>query len=377
MSNTIKSGLRKLAMLPGWHTSRKLLVIESDDWGCWRIRDKKSNDLLLNKIPNLKIDPYFKYDALETPTDLESLFETLSAIRDHKGNSPVITANTIVANPDFEKIKASNFQEYYYKPYLEDLEGDVDRTRLPELIRQGMVSGLYKPQLHGREHVNVAAWMEALRTNHQEMRIAFDLGYFGINSSDGSGGRRNFMAALNYKDSSEIPSHINLLSEGQMLFNTMFDFQSSTFIAPAYYWHPKHEEGLYELGVRGMQGLPYQMVPQSDKPNSSRKFRVTRKAKKGKMTQLIRNVIFEPSQLEVSDLAGNCLSRIGEAFQFGKPAIISSHRVNFMGCMEEKNRNQNLQTLRTILRKAQKTWPDIEFISSDELVEIINEHEKN
>jgi hypothetical protein len=359
-------------MLPGWHTSRKLLVIESDDWGCWRIRDKKSNDLLLKKIPNLKIDPYFKYDALETPSDLESLFETLSAIRDHMGNSPVITANTIVANPDFEKIKASNFQEYYYKPYLEDLDGEVDRTRLPELLRQGMESGLYKPQLHGREHVNVAAWMEALRTNHQEMRFAFDLGYFGINPSDGSGGRRNFMAALNYKDFSETVAHLNLLSEGQILFNTMFGFPSSTFIAPAYYWHPKHEDGLYELGVRGMQGLPFQMVPQSDKPNSARKFRITRKPKKGKMTQLIRNVIFEPSQLEVSDLVGNCLSRIGESFKFGKPAIISSHRVNFMGYMEEKNRNQNLQTLSTILYRAKKSWPDIEFVSSDELIQIIN-----
>ncbi len=370
----LKSSLRNLQMVPGWRTKRKLIVIESDDWGCWRIRDKRGNKSILEKLPNLSVDPYFQYDSLETPDDLCALFNELSSIKDVNGNSPIITANTIVANPDFEKIRENNFQEYFYKTYINDLDGEVDRTKLPILIKQGIESDLYRPQLHGREHLNVKSWMKALEEKNNEVLAAFDLKYFGINFSHKTNGRRNFMAAFNYLNISEIENHIQILSDSQKIFTEIFGFKSRTFIAPAYYWDTKHEDGLYKEGVRGIQGLPFQLIPHSGKSSFKKRFRYTKNRHSEGMTQLIRNVFFEPSQLSDNDIVSLCLSRISDAFRYGKPAIISSHRVNFMGYMLESNRSNNLNKLTELLTKAIKLWPEIEFISSDVLVDIINDN---
>jgi len=58
---------------------------------------------------------YFtKYDCLESEEDLQLLFETLSLFKDRNGAHPVITANAVVANPDFISIKSCGKKEYHY-----------------------------------------------------------------------------------------------------------------------------------------------------------------------------------------------------------------------------------------------------------------------
>ena len=67
-------------------------------------------------------NPYCKYDALEANAELEYLFEVLSQYKDSNGNHPVFTGVNVVANPDFDKIKASGFQQYFYEPFTETLK---------------------------------------------------------------------------------------------------------------------------------------------------------------------------------------------------------------------------------------------------------------
>jgi len=45
--------------------------------------------------------------------------------------------------------------------------------------------------------------------------------------------------------------------------------------------------------------------------------------------------------------------------------------LNFIGAINEKNRTQNLQLLEELLSKIMKRWPDVEFMSSDELGDLI------
>ena len=59
------------------------------------------------------------------------------------------------------------------------------------------------------------------------------------------------------------------------------------------------------------------------------------------------------------------------AFCFHKPAVISSHRVNYIGALDVANRTRGLQQLRLLLSKILKTWPDVEFMSSVDLGELI------
>ena len=66
------------------------------------------------------------------------------------------------------------------------------------------------------------------------------------------------------------------------------------------------------------------------------------------------------------------LAEIKMAFSNNKPAIISTHRLNFIGSLVEKNRNNGLKLLQELLLKVILKWPDIVFMSSDELLDTMN-----
>jgi hypothetical protein len=79
------------------------MVIESDDWGSERIPSKEALKRLVSDSISLFNNPFNYLDSLETENDLSALFEILTGYKDRNGNHPVITANTITANPDFGK----------------------------------------------------------------------------------------------------------------------------------------------------------------------------------------------------------------------------------------------------------------------------------
>ena len=97
----IKKGL---SLIPGWRTNFKIIVIESDDWGSIRMPSREVYKKCLNAGYRVDKNPYERYDSLLSQKDLELLFDLLIQFRDRNGNHPIITANCVVANPDFEKI---------------------------------------------------------------------------------------------------------------------------------------------------------------------------------------------------------------------------------------------------------------------------------
>ena len=106
---------KAISNIPGWSTGRHIVIFESDDWGSIRVRSKEDYDAMLSVGINLDKNPFTIYDGLETNSDLEGLFEVLSKHKDSTGRAAVFTPMCIVANPDFEKIKESDFSKYYYK----------------------------------------------------------------------------------------------------------------------------------------------------------------------------------------------------------------------------------------------------------------------
>ena len=96
----------------GNSVNEKLIIIESDDWGAIRTPSKevityfeKKGFAIANSI--------YKNDALASQEDLEKLFEVLQAYAGSDDKPAVITANCIMANPDFTKIKENDFQHYF------------------------------------------------------------------------------------------------------------------------------------------------------------------------------------------------------------------------------------------------------------------------
>ena len=116
---------KNIGQIPGWNTNRKLVVIESDDWGSVRMPSRTVfNELNTNGVDLESDEGYLfnKYDSLASEMDLAGLFEVLSSVRDIHMAPAVFTPVTIVANPDFKKISDSGFGEYNYEIFTETLK---------------------------------------------------------------------------------------------------------------------------------------------------------------------------------------------------------------------------------------------------------------
>ena len=162
-----------LKNIPGWHTNRKLVVFDSDDWGSIGLPSVEVFEKLKSSEFNFENNPYLIFDALESENDLISLFDTLKRFKDKNGRHPVFTANTVMVNPDFEKIKASGFSEYHYEIFTETFKSYPQHKKSFDLWQQGLMEGIFYPQFHAREHLNVAYWIKALQEGHPQIHLGF------------------------------------------------------------------------------------------------------------------------------------------------------------------------------------------------------------
>ena len=62
------------------------------------------------------------------------------------------------------------------------------------------------------------------------------------------------------------------------------------------------------------------------------------------MTYGVRNCSFEPK--EHSDTVSRTLKQVELAFYYNRPAIISTHRINFCGGLDINNRDKNLRNFK-------------------------------
>jgi hypothetical protein len=368
IKNAKKLITRSLTNTVGPILNEKIIVLESDDWGSIRMSSKEAFNNLLNK--NYPVDkcPYNTNDALESNDDLMQLFEVLNSIRGGDNKPAIITANNIVSNPNFEKIKESDYKKYYNEPFTETLKRYPNHDKVMDLYKSGISEGLILPQFHGREHLNVKRWMNALENFEKHEIDAFNNKVFSPKMIKSKGYTNEYMDALDFDDKSEIEDQKLYLREGLESFEEIWGFKSESFIAPCYIWHSKLEETLREYGVKYIQGLINQFEP-LDKQEYKYKKIYHYQGQKNKLGQryFIRNAFFEPSTNPDFDWIGDCLNRISIAFKLKKPAIVSVHRLNFMGHLNPKNREVNLKLFKELLTKITKQWPDVQFLSTDKL----------
>ena len=85
----------------GFHTDRKLVVFESDDWGSIRMPSKEVFEKLKSLGDNPQDDGFLSNDCLENEDDLLALYEVLGSVCDSKNRHPIFTLNFAMANPNF------------------------------------------------------------------------------------------------------------------------------------------------------------------------------------------------------------------------------------------------------------------------------------
>lgn len=356
----------------GWRTNRKLIVFESDDWGCIRMPSKEVFNNLQKRGFELDKFPYLKYDSLETVEDLEAIFTCLKKFKDRNENHPIITVNTILSNPDFNGIERSGFNEYISESFIDTLNRESGPEAI-NLFKQGINDKLMFPQLHGREHLNVKRWMRSLQDENGVTREVFNSGLFDLSVSQTNITANSFVDALTPGSNEELVYLGESIKEACVQFEQVFGFQSKSFIAPCYIWRPETERAMFEAGIKYIQSGAYQLIPKIGQINKFRK-KMHFTGQKNKFGQIytVRNALFEPSLIDTPTIAST-LTQIERAFSYHKPAIISTHRINFSGRIVESNRTNNLILFKELLSALLKKWPDIEFMHSSELGNLISE----
>ena len=351
----------------GKRTKDKILVIESDDWGAIRIPDVKTQSVLAEKgIINLK-DPFSKFDILEDENDFNAMFSILANHQNNQKKNPVVTANMVMANPNFQKIKEDNYTAYHFEPFQETYQRYHPDLNTYKKLKQGIQQQLIYPQFHAREHLNVNLWLQRLQQKEQNFLEAFDLKCFAIDDHNSENARGNLMATYDYQNDKELKYIRQSIIEGLELFKKEFGFNSKTTIAPCYVWNDKIEDIFRFQKVQHFQSSYVQQYNSIDQQKHIRRSMFMGKTNKQNQTYGIRNVLFEPALNSNINWVDKAMESIEIAFFWGKPAVIGSHRINYVAGLSEENRTNSLFQLDELLTKVIKKWPDIQFINSEEL----------
>lgn len=358
---------KNIINIPGKNIDRKLLAFESDDWGTIRIPDKKSQSYLVQqKLISFK-NAFSAYDCLETNEDFEALFTSLSKFKDFNNNHPVITANTVVANPDFGKIKAAGFSAYYFQKFTETYKNSKNSANAFELFKKGIADKIIYPQFHAREHVNLPMWMSLLQRANGDFLTAFEMGCFSIDFIDKNNPRNNLMASYDYHSDEHFKTIKQSIEEGLKLFEEIFGFNSQSTVAPCYVWDKQVEAVFKANQVNYLQGSRFQNIPVKNSKKLKKSFHYNGEINEYGQQYFQRNGLFEPSLNSNIDWVDKCLESISIAFKWRKPAIIGVHRLNFSGGLDEGNRTKNLKLIEVLIKKTLKQWPSIEFVPSTEI----------
>ena len=175
--------------------NKKIIVIESDDWGSERIPNSEVREELATLGIDMESNPHSKYDSLERFEDLLELEHVLDYFANEYNKKIKITANFITANPYFERIKENKYQEYFFEPFnLTYFNRDKNQDVLNQ-IKKMINKNYFQPQFHGREHINVNFWLEELKNGNQDFLNAFKRNCYAIDSNKMSKNRKNLMAA--------------------------------------------------------------------------------------------------------------------------------------------------------------------------------------
>jgi len=353
----------------GWKTNRKIIVFSVDDYGNVRLNSKAAR-ANLDKV-GMKI--YSRFDALdtlETKQDLEELFEVLNSVKDKNGRNAVFTPFALPCNIYFEKVEENNFQKFEYETLPETysklaIEQPEAYFGAWEKWQEGIQKGFLKPQFHGREHVNLSIFDEKLKNKDEQIIAALkNKSYTSISDDDYP--TKSSFAAFDFWDVSENQNLKSIVIDGLQKFEEVFGYKSNYFTPPVFNIHHSLFPTLNQNGVDFIDLALFRKEHQGFGKYKKSVNYTGKKTKEG-LTIMVRNVVFEPTEERGIDWVDFTLKQIENAFRWDKPAIISSHRVNFCGHIDKKNREKGLKSLESLLQEIVKKWPDVEFMSADEL----------
>lgn len=343
---------------------RKIVLIESDDWGSIRMPSRMVYNSFVKNGFNVDQSLFDKNDSLESEKDLIELFDVLSSVRDSNGRCAIVSPYVLVANPNFERIREGGMEHYIYENVLNTYKRSPHTEKSFSIIKEGIRQGIWDPQFHGREHVNVRRWLKACQRKDKGIDLAFLNNAFLETALPKD---LDCFPAFDYDDEVELSDIERIISDGIDMFHQIYDTYPISICAPCGMANKNVFKVAIEKGIRMIPGQLFTHTNNGDykKIDSFWGDKYTQDA-----IYYRRNCKFDPSNPRYPNSVDTCLSEIEIAFKWGKPAVIDSHRVNYIGSIFPENRERSLRLLKTLLATIVKKWPDVEFMTCKEIYEL-------
>ncbi len=358
----------------GWRTDRKLIVFAVDDYGNIRINSKDARESLVNS--GVKLYNHFDLlDSIDTKEDYEMLFDVLNAVKDKNRKNAIFTTYSLPCNINFEEsgLRGEYVPEDLNITYKRLSSEFKDYDGAYETLKLGIDQEFIKPQFHGREHLNIQLINNLFREKNPILLSNIKYKCMASIPSHFDLPGVKFNQSFAFWDENEIEAHKNIIKDGLSRFEKTFGYKSLTFTPPAQQLHPD----LYNY-IKDFDVISVDTERKAKRHLGRGKFLIEKnilgEIKCDKLTSIVRNCVFEPTTGSI-DWVNFTFKQIEAAFFWNKPAIISSHRVNFCGHIDQNNRKEGLSALKQLLQKIIRRWPDVEFISVDMLVKMMNKND--
>lgn len=326
----------------------RYIIIESDDWGMERALTSDTIEWMAKKYGKENFTRWTT-DALETNEDLDMLFELLDTYKNKFGSCPVITANFITQNIDYDTTDKLTF-----KPVSEGFNKESEDIR--GKYKYGIDNGFLFPQLHGFSHYNLTSLEDYF--NSDEGKEAFLKKYLPAKSTIKS--NLSFLQGELCNENSES----GRISEASEVFFRMFGFYSASLIPPKYVL----DRNLIKVVVKSK----VTMIQSSNRLTDSEKKRylIPYFREKYGIIWSIRNARLDPYP-GYDFNHEQCLESIKTAFENNSPAIIDFHRVNISGKYAPEYRQRTMTELKKLFDGIYRSWTEVKFIHSQKLNEML------
>ncbi len=355
-----------------WRAFRAV-AFESDDWGlCGFVPDAAS--LAAFDRTAFESGPFpaiYWTSTLEDGAAVDRLRRLFRACRGRDGMSAVFQPNYIVSSLSYERAPADSCVRPGPEPgwgwrerHLPATPPAYARPGLFEAVAAAIADGVWEPEFHGNYHFDPAARMDAVADP-----AALEAARGGVLAFPAS----SWCFELDSRRGIDVVR--GELDRGLRIFEGLFGRVPASVVAPDYVWDRRHEIMWREAGFHVVQAKREQRRPSAGGGIVPRVAKVLerrwRKLTEAHLIYLERNCRFEPAQ-ESPDAGTTerCLGEIRRAWDGGRPAIVETHRVNFVNLDRETTERCFDSLARLLAALVEGPGPAPHFVTDSELAQL-------
>ncbi len=314
------------AALVDWSRAHAV-VFESDDWGlCGFVpRADALQGLATDSLRAGRVPPVYWGSTLEDSAAVAALAGILAGHRGADGLPPVWQPNYILAALAFDPDGPADAAPWR-RHDLPDLPAAYARPGLWRAVAAARAEGVWRPELHGALHYDPERRREAVAASPPAAAAAAR----GVLPFPGVGRAWELGP---WRPTKALATELDRSLRG---FARLFGRPPTSIMAPDYVWDGRCEDLWQDRGLDVIQGKREQRNPAwLGRGAIGRLLKVadrgwSRRRHPGRI-YLERNCRLEPVQAaDPGSTAAACLGEVRRAWRAGEPAVVESHRVNYV-----------------------------------------------